>query len=72
MHSTYLATCQQSDGATITRIVRVFGKATVDDVRAMLEAHSIEPQEIARAPDKATLDTITATLDGPYQVMYMR
>lgn len=70
--ATYLVTCQQPDGLRVIRIVRVIGKATTDDVAAMVAAHDLIPRDIIRAPTGASLDTITRAIADPYQVMYMQ
>lgn len=72
MLSTYLATCQKPDGLRVARVVRVIGKATTDDIAAMLAAHDFFPREIIKAPTGASLDTITGTITDPYQIMYMQ
>ncbi|MDL2319274.1 hypothetical protein LJC74_09445 [Eubacteriales bacterium OttesenSCG-928-A19] len=72
MQQTYVAEHTAPDGTTAYRIVRVFGKATVDDVRAMLEQHGILPREIIRAPTGASLDAITGAITDPFKIMYMQ
>lgn len=71
MQSTYIATCTAEDGTTVCRIVRVIGRAPVDTIRQTLEKHGVQPREIARAPDKATLEQITDGLTIPYRVVYL-
>lgn len=72
MQSTYVASYTAADGSAAYKIVRVFGKAPVDTIRQTLEKHGILPREIIRAPDRATLEQITAGITGPYQVMYIQ
>lgn len=70
--ATFIAICQQPDGQRVTRIVRLIGDGDADAVAAMLKKNGLIPREIIRAPTGASLDTIAATCNGSYQIMYMQ